>query len=380
MQLFVFEQLTISNVFNLYRRLDVNAFGIWSNSSFKIFVNKTTDVRELKSELKKKYRRFFDNYPLDIETGKFIEHPILRQGDPIFAGNSCKQPPTGTIGGFVTKVDEERKKYALTCNHIFPNRNQIAYADGSDDCVRTKIGSCVFRTSDMSCDFAAIEMNDTISNECDVTFRRDDGKGINAHIYENILEDVGIVHKIGAATGVTKGYIFSSEFYNKYSVEGNREGIFLVKGTDGKFSEEGDSGSLVFSRPRNIQQNYVDIVGMVYAKNCKAKDDVEIEIYNRTDKESEILHDNQIISTKMKNTHEKNQQNFTTSTLSQDDGKTVAEDAQDTDELSCCYRLHTALELFKQDQGPDFDVRFKDDLLSSSPATSLSLESDVEDV
>lgn len=68
MQLFVFEQLTISNVFNLYRRLDVNAFGIWSNSSFKIFVNKTTDVRELKSELKKKYRRFFDNYPLDIET------------------------------------------------------------------------------------------------------------------------------------------------------------------------------------------------------------------------------------------------------------------------------------------------------------------------
>lgn len=138
----------------------------------------------------------------------------------------------------------------------------------------------------MSCDFAAIEMNDTISNECDVTFRRDDGKGINAHIYENILEDVGIVHKIGAATGVTKGYIFSSEFYNKYSVEGNREGIFLVKGTDGKFSEEGDSGSLVFSRPRNIQQNYVDIVGMVYAKNCKAKDDVEIEIYNRTDKES----------------------------------------------------------------------------------------------
>lgn len=48
---------------------------------------------------------------------------------------------------------------------------------------------CFFLTTrDMSCDFTAIEMNETILNEYDVTFRRDDGKGINAHLYEDILE------------------------------------------------------------------------------------------------------------------------------------------------------------------------------------------------
>lgn len=264
---------------------------------------------------------------------------------------------------------KERKKYALTCNHVFPNRNQIAYADGSDGGDRRQIGSCVFTKSDLSCDFAAIEMNDTILNECDVTFRRDDGKDINARVYDETLENVGFVHKIGATTDVTQGYIQSPEFYNKYATEGNRERIFLVKGTDGQFSEEGDSGSLVFSRPRSVQQNYVDIVGMVYAKNRKAKDDDEIEVYNRTDEESENLLGNQNISTEVKNEHENNQQNLTTSTSTSSD-----------DELSCCYRLHTALELFKQDQGPDFDVKFKDDLPSSPLSTSLSSGSDVEAV
>lgn len=359
----------------LFGRPDVNAFGIWCNSSFKIFVKTTTVKEELKRELIKRYYHFFKYYPLDIEIGKLIEHRILKQGDPLYANDCCEKPLSGTLGGFVMRVNEDRKKYALTCNHIFPNRNQIAFAGGSDDGARRQIGHCVFTKSDMSCDFAAIEINDTISNECDVTFKRDDGKGVNAHTYEEILDDVGIVHKIGATTSVTQGYILSYEFYNKYTVEGNRECIFLVKGTNGKFSEEGDSGSLVFSRPRSVQQNYVDIVGMVYANNHKVEDDVEMEIYNRiTDKEC----DDQNISTEKKNTPENNQQNLTPLLAREDNRKTVAENDQGADECSSCYRLHTALEFFKQDQGPDFDVRFKDDLLSSSPATSLSSESDVE--
>lgn len=372
--------ITNCNVFNLYRRLDVNAFGIWSDLSFKIFDNDTTNDGGLKSELLKRYRHFFDSYPLDIEIGKFIEHPILRQGDSILAGNDCGKPPTGTIGGFVSKVDEESKKYALTFDHIFPSGNQIVYADDSDDGVRREIGSCVFRKNDMSCDFAAIDINDTCLDKCNVIFRRDDGKDINAHLYNDNLGNVGIVHKLGATTGVTQGYIHSPEFYNTYPGEGNREGIFLVKGTDGTFSEEGDSGSLVFSRPRSIQQNYVDIVGMVYANNRKAKDDVKVEIYNRTDKESETLHGNHNISTGVKNAQENYQRTLTPSLSREDDGQIVAENDQDAEEFSFCYRLNTALELFKQDQGPGFDVRFKDDLSSSSPATSLSSGSDVEAV
>lgn len=364
----------------LFGKSDVNAFGIWNNSSFKIFVKTTTVKEELEGELVERYHNFFKYYPLDIEFGILIENPILKQGDPIYADDCCEKHPTGTLGGFVMRVNEDRKKYALTCNHIFPSRNKMAYADDSDDGARRQIGSCVFTKNDMSCDFAAIEMNDTISNKCDVTFRRDDGKGINAHLYDENLEDVGIVHKIGATTGVTQGYILSSEFYNKYPAEGNRECIFLVKGTHGNFSEEGDSGSLVFSRPRSVQQNYVDIVGMVYAKNRKAKDDVETEVYNRTDKESEQLHANHDISTEVENAHENNPQNCTPSLSSEYDGTTTAENDQDDDEYSCCYRLHTALELFEEDQGQGFEVRFKDDLSLSSPATSSSSGSDVEAV
>lgn len=56
--------------------------------------------------------------------------------------------------------------------------------------------------NDMFCDFVVIEMNDIILNECDVIFRRDDGKGINVYLYDENLEDVGIVYKIGVIIGV----------------------------------------------------------------------------------------------------------------------------------------------------------------------------------
>lgn len=54
----------------------------------------------------------------------------------------------------------------------------------------------------MFCDFVVIEMNDIILNKCDVIFRRDDGKGINVYLYDENLEDVGIVYKIGVIIGV----------------------------------------------------------------------------------------------------------------------------------------------------------------------------------
>lgn len=56
--------------------------------------------------------------------------------------------------------------------------------------------------SDLFCDFVVIEMNDIILNECDVIFRRDDGKDINVCVYDEILENVGFVYKIGVIMDV----------------------------------------------------------------------------------------------------------------------------------------------------------------------------------
>lgn len=60
---------------------------------------------------------------------------------------------------------------------FFLGRNQIAYADDSDDGGWRQIGSCIFTKSEMSCDVVAIE----ILNECDVIYKRDDGKDVNEH-------------------------------------------------------------------------------------------------------------------------------------------------------------------------------------------------------
>lgn len=78
--------------------------------------------------------------------------------------------------------------------------------------------------------------------------------------------------KTRATTDVTNGRIVHPEFYLKATDKSNQENNFLLKGIAEKFSERGDSGSLVFSKPNYIQ-TYVDVVGMVYANNLILYDD-----------------------------------------------------------------------------------------------------------
>lgn len=74
---------------------------------------------------------------------------------------------------------------------------------------------------------------------------------------------------------MTSKIIVSSNFY--LIDECNLENLFLVKGTTEKFSAEGDSGFLVFSRLGGVQQNHVDVLDMVYANNLILYDDVEFD-------------------------------------------------------------------------------------------------------
>lgn len=288
-----------------YRRSDVNSFGIWRNLSFKVFVKKTIDVKELENHLKKLHQKFFAKYSLEIVKGRLVALKSLKQGDCLL--RKGKKTYAGTLGGFVTKIDDERKMYALTCNHVFNEENQSAYTDNHTD---IDIGTCVYTTN--YCDFAAIEIKESVSNECDIALRRDDEKEIGAKVYNESLEQITIVHKIGATTDVTKGSIHSTEYYDQLMPEN----AFLVKGIGEQFSEEGDSGSLVFSRPNTARQNYVNVVGMVFANSLTLYEDVD--------------------------------------------------DDQNTENLSCCYRIHTAFDLFREEKG--VEVKFKDDL--STPSSS----------
>lgn len=307
----------------------VNSFGIWGTSSFKVFVQKETDKNKMEKELLNINKKFFDNFNLEIVKGKFVQKKTLKQGDHLL---SCKRNDSGlynagTLGGFVRKNDDKRKIYALTCNHIFPEERQLAYTRDSDGF--KEMGTCVFTTREKACDFAAIELMDSFLDACDVTVRRDDDKKVNAKVYKKHLSNVGLVHKIGAATNVTSGRIVSLEYYDKEMDNHYLDTVFLVKGLNGPFSKEGDSGSLVFSRPNSVLQNYVNVLGMVYAQCLTIDDD------NDNDDPQRFPH-------------------------------YVA------DNISVCYRIHTALELFKENQGEGFDVKFQDDL---SVTTSSSIQS-----
>lgn len=159
---------SINITFHLfYRSSDVNSFGIWNNSSIKVFVKKTTNVKELKHRIKKLNKTFFKKYNLEIVKGRLVALKSLRQGENLLLKDG-ENSHAGTLGGFVTKTDDETKIYALTCNHIFPSEELLAYTDED-----IHVGTCVFTTRDSSCDFAAIEINESFSNNCEVPLRRE---------------------------------------------------------------------------------------------------------------------------------------------------------------------------------------------------------------
>lgn len=314
---------------------------------------------------------FFEKYHLEIEKRKLIEKRTLRQGDSILPNYPDENGTynAGTLGGFVIKTDDERKIFALTCNHLFLDKNEayLAYADNSYGF--REIGTCVFTTRDKSCDFAAIEIIDSFSDNCDVIFRREDEKKTNARIYTESLH-TRIVHKIGATTKVTTGIIRSPEWYKKIQNDENREYVFLVEGIDEQFSEEGDSGALVFSRPKSVEQNYVDVLGMVYAN--------DLIVYDDDDQNSEKPEHSRspCEDVEKKGADEVEKPKLNIFPFSNNDENKAAQNIQKRKNISCCYRLHTALELFQENQGENFAVKFRDYVSSSSRSSSQSSISD----
>lgn len=249
----------------------MNSFGIWENATFKVFLKKGANNSMLREEIQKINSSFFKEYTLKVETREFhVKKFTIRQGDAILTSSrnvDNDDSKKGTLGGFVTKEDDPNTKYAITCEHVIPFEDGSAYTSYTPV---TRIGDCVYKSKIK--DFAAIKIEESITNNCDTTFRRDDHKKTNARVYkDHIKEEIGTVHKIGGATNVTSGSIASKEFHYKCPEDnGKSHCVFLVRGRDDAFSREGDSGSLVFSRPKEATHSYVNVLGMVAGR---AEDD-----------------------------------------------------------------------------------------------------------
>lgn len=98
---------------------EIYSFGIWIDSSFKVFVKNDTDEKTLMEKLTNLNQTFIEKYHLEIEKRKIALKQTLKQGDSIQAKAHSDDDKycEGTLGGFVTKVDDKKKIYALTCNH-----------------------------------------------------------------------------------------------------------------------------------------------------------------------------------------------------------------------------------------------------------------------
>lgn len=335
----LFIKKTTTNILFIFRREEVLSFGLWQNSSFKIFVRKGTNEQKLRTDLSDVDEDFFEKYKVEFEHSKLVKKHTLMQGDSLqqIEGKDIEE---GTLGGFVLNEKNADQKYALTCNHLFPAKNIPAYRVDSSQ--PKEIGKCVFTTQEGPSDFAAIEINE--ATKCDVTFRNENENKINACLYDGSIKDICYVHKFGAMSGLTTGSILSSEYYDKKT----GEEFFLVAGEYGQlFSGQGDSGALAFSRPLEPKQNYVNILGMVsgtYQKHDERSDDEENE----------------------HGSNEKDNSSDVKSFPNCEDGKGKCESKANTDpeHISCCCRIGHALSLFQKDQC--VSVKFKDDIPFSS--------------
>lgn len=350
---------------------EVISFGIWRNATFKVFVTKDADENYLNVRLMSINQSFFKKYHLEIEKSRFVEKWTMKQGDHILSILPNKEAINrGTLGGFVSKNDNEKMIYALTCGHCFESTNQSAYVDFSHK--YQEVGKCVFTTKEKACDAAAIEIKDSFINKCDVAFRREDKKKTNAKVYTQSLENVHFVHKIGAETSVTNGTIVSSEYYDKEVNAENKDYVFLVEGTNGNFSSEGDSGSLVFARPKTGTQTYVNVLGIIYATKHKISDKDTAETGSLGSDES------QSEEKETKNDHATDKPRSKTTTSNKGVENSCAIHANEGHSFTCCCRISTALTLFEENQGEGFKVSFKDDLSSSSSQSSNSDDSNEE--
>lgn len=149
-----------------------------------------------------------------------------------------------TLGAIVTKGF---KRYILTAGHCvtdnYENNKVIPDEGDIGNVVKQNneiIGQVEVIDTEGKVDATLISINDGIesSNE-DFLYNEIVG-------FANNAEPGTKVYKIGRTTGLTYGTIANTEIYY-LDIHGNRHRAFEVIGDDGKFSDQGDSGSAIIT-------------------------------------------------------------------------------------------------------------------------------------
>lgn len=127
--------ITLCHCLFVFRRVDVNGFGIWGRSTIQIFVKKITDHEKkiLKKELINLNPNFFEKYHLEVETRNMVEKQTMGHYD----STSLKYNLEDNFQKLSTKPYHETKK----------QDNNLAF---TDDCRESRsIGPRLYRSRDL---------------------------------------------------------------------------------------------------------------------------------------------------------------------------------------------------------------------------------------
>lgn len=120
------------------------------------------------------------------------------------------------------------------------------------------------------------ETRSVITNKCEKLLIDECGYPSPAQISLRELTKGEIVHKRGANTGLTTGLV---NIVNNISVGkfNTPSPTIFIQGRYGKpFADEGDSGSLVFQQSLSVEDNILDVLGMVQGKTLEPSSNPDI--------------------------------------------------------------------------------------------------------
>lgn len=259
----------------------MQSFGLWEENALRINVKSGFQQENLEEKLLNLDPQYMKSHKVEVLEGEIKFTHFAKQGDKLYPkvndkndqsscssssldGGSVNESCYGTLGAFMKEKRDQQKLYGLSCRHVLNQKNKKIYGKFGTDENFSELGHTIYLAEDSFHDFGVFEVNQDLCDKCEHIFVNDDDKESNAAVHVKDAMVDTIVHKKGAKTAWTTGRIQSPEFYS--DLFGNRDDVFLVAslGDTDYFSEEGDSGSIVFTRDRSSDQSSVSVLGMVF--------------------------------------------------------------------------------------------------------------------
>ncbi|XP_062597434.1 uncharacterized protein LOC134258861 [Saccostrea cucullata] len=267
----------------LFERSDVQGFGIWETSEFRVFVRNREDIESLNSELYKLDPEFLNTMSLHIVSGELNIYNHVKQGEKIYLDKNDEISKYATAGALLRDNRGQGELYGLTCHHALPRENEFVYVTSGENKQLAQVGECIYSDQKPFHDFAVFQIDKNKRGTCDTTFLNRMEKPCNVNIHEGPISANSVVHKKGATTNLSDGRITSSEFYHE--LFGKRSEMFLVSSFNSDeypFSLQGDSGSVVFQHDRSPEQRSVHALGLVTGGIDEVRDESLKDLLNST--------------------------------------------------------------------------------------------------